>query len=182
MQMKPGSFISFIGHPFGRLPRHSPLYHTVKAASVRTGMTSGHVGLDFVCCMEGAAGKAVERTVPDMGMTANVNNKLRRQVYERDGFRCALCDSTDVIQIHHIKPRGRGGAHHPMNMITLCWRCHSAAHGPLMMLDQYAIESDPDATTDDRIRDMMEQFELDCIQYVADYYAEQGEIWYPWDG
>ena len=117
-----------------------------------------------------------------MGMTANVNNKLRRQVYERDGFRCALCDSTDVIQIHHIKPRGRGGANHPMNMITLCWRCHSAAHGSLMMLDQYAIESDPDATTDDRIRDMMEQFELDCIQYVADYYAEQGEIWYPWDG
>ena len=52
----------------------------------------------------------------------------------------------------------------------------------MMMLDQYAIESDPDATTDDRIRDMMEQFELDCIQYVADYYAEQGEIWYPWDG
>lgn len=149
---------------------------------MRTGMTSGHVGLDFVCCMEGAAGKAVERTVPDMGMTANVNNKIRRQVYERDGFRCALCDSTDVIQIHHIKPRGRGGAHHPMNMITLCWRCHSAAHGSLMMLDQYAIESDPDATTDDRIRDMMEQFELDCIQYVADYYAEQGEIWYPWDG
>ena len=154
----------------------------LKAASVRTGMANGHVGLDLMCCMEGAAGKAVERTVPDMGMTANVNNKIRRQVYERDGFRCALCDSTDVIQIHHIKPRGRGGAHHPMNMITLCWRCHSAAHGSLMMLDQYAIESDPDATTDDRIQDMMQQFELDCIQYVADYYAEQGEIWYPWDG
>lgn len=150
-----------------------------KTTSVRTGAS---FGLALVCCMEGAAGKAVERTVPDMGMTANVNNKIRRQVYERDGFRCALCDSTDVIQIHHIKPRGRGGAHHPMNMITLCWRCHSAAHGSLMMLDQYAIESDPDATTDDRIRDMMEQFELDCIQYVADYYAEQGEIWYPWDG
>lgn len=51
-----------------------------------------------------------------------------------------------------------------------------------MMLDQYAIESAPDATTDDKIRDMMMQFELECIRYVADYYAEQGEIWYPWDG
>ena len=38
-----------------------PLYHAVKAASVRTGMTSGHVGLDFVCSMEDAAEKAAER-------------------------------------------------------------------------------------------------------------------------
>lgn len=35
-----------------------PLYHTVKAASVRTGM---NFGLDFVCSMEDAAEKAAER-------------------------------------------------------------------------------------------------------------------------
>ena len=157
-----------------------PLYHTVKAASVRTGMTSGHVGLDFVCSMEDAAGKRGRKDVSNM--TAGITKEMRREVYRRDGWRCALCDSTDGIQIHHVKPRGKGGADHPMNLITLCWRCHAAAHGSLLMLDEYAIEHAPDATADDKIRDMMNDLELACVQYVADYYAEQGEIWYPWDG
>ena len=29
---------------------------------------------------------------------------------------------------------------------------------------------------------MMDDVELACVEYVADYYAEQGEIWYPWEG
>ena len=43
-------------------------------------------------------------------MTANIDNKLRKAIYRRDGFRCALCDSTDGLQIHHVVPRGRGGS------------------------------------------------------------------------
>lgn len=115
-------------------------------------------------------------------MNASISKELRREVYRRDGFRCALCDSTDGLQIHHVKPRGQGGANHPMNLITLCWRCHAAAHGSLLMLDEYALAAQPDATTDDRIRGMMADIELACVEYVADYYAEQGEIWYPWEG
>lgn len=137
-------------------------------------------GLDFVCSMEDAAGKRGRKDV--LKMTAGITKEMRREVYRRDGWRCALCDSTDGLQIHHVKPRGKGGADHPMNLITLCWRCHAAAHGSLLMLDEYAIEHAPDATTDDKIRDMMNDLELACVQYVADYYAEQGEIWYPWDG
>ena len=115
-------------------------------------------------------------------MNAGISKEMRREVYRRDGWRCALCDSTDGLQIHHVKPRGKGGANHPMNLITLCWRCHAAAHGSLMMLDAYAIEHAPDATADEKIRDMMDDLELECVRYVADYYAEQGEVWYPWDG
>lgn len=72
-------------------------------------------------------------------MTANIDNKLRKAIYRRDGFRCALCDSTDGLQIHHVVPRGRGGSRtNPHNLITLCWRCHAAAHGSIMFLDDYA--------------------------------------------
>lgn len=71
-------------------------------------------------------------------MTANIDNKLRKAIYRRDGFRCALCDSTDGLQIHHVVPRGRGGSRtNPHNLITLCWRCHAAAHGSVMFLDDY---------------------------------------------
>lgn len=121
---------------------------------------------------------AAERTVPIM--TANIDKKTRRMVYQRDGWRCALCDSTDGLQIHHVWARGRGGSRtNPMNMIALCWRCHAAAHGSIMALDNYAMAAVPGATTDDRIRGMMDMMEQECVQYLADYYAEQGVIWYP---
>lgn len=133
-------------------------------------------------CVPGRCRKTAGRTVHDMKtntMNANVSKELRKEVYRRDGFRCALCDSTDGLQIHHVKPRGRGGADHPMNLITLCWRCHAAAHGSLLMLDEYAPAG---ATTDAQIHQMMDDLELACVEYVSDYYAEQGEIWYPWEG
>lgn len=105
-------------------------------------------------------------------MGASIDNKTRRAVYERDGFRCALCDSTDGLQIHRVKPRGEGGADHPMNLITLCWRCHAAAHGdtfydPMGIGERQALR---------------EAMELECVRYVSDYYAERGEEWYPWEG
>lgn len=113
-------------------------------------------------------------------MTANIDNKLRKMVYRRDGFRCALCDSTDGIQIHHVLPRGRGGNSNPMNLITLCWRCHSAAHGSVYQLDNYAFAVTEDGmTTDDMVRAMRDYMEQACVEYVSDYYAEQGEVWYP---
>ena len=70
-------------------------------------------------------------------MNANTTNTLRKEVYRRDGYRCAICDATEGLQLHHIKPRGKGGADHPMNLITLCWRCHAAVHGSIMG-DEYA--------------------------------------------
>lgn len=112
-------------------------------------------------------------------MTANVSKELRKEVYRRDGFRCALCDSTDGIQIHHVKPRGRGGADHPMNLITLCWRCHAAAHGNMVDASCYA-NVDPmkirKMTPQQRIKAVIDEIELACVEYVSDYYAERGEI------
>lgn len=118
-------------------------------------------------------------------MTANIDRSMRKEVYRRDGFRCALCDSTDGLQIHHIHPRGQGGANHPMNLICLCWRCHNAAHGS-MMDDSYLglCEDDSLKSMSPRRRKaaVMTLMENAIAEYMGDYYAEQGEIWYPWDG
>ena len=62
-------------------------------------------------------------------ISASIPNSMRRAVYRRDGYRCALCDSTKYLQIHHLYPRSIGGAGHPMNLITLCMYCHAAIHG-----------------------------------------------------
>lgn len=118
-------------------------------------------------------------------MNASIPNTTRREVYRRDGWRCALCDSTDGLQIHHVKPRGKGGSDHPMNLITLCWRCHAAAHGSIMQADpwlQAEYKGRQDGDVQAAIKEMMDDVELACVEYVADYYAEQGQIWYPWEG
>lgn len=95
-------------------------------------------------------------------LSANIPNKTRHAVYRRDGYRCALCDDTHGLQIHHVIPRSVGGSDFPENLITLCWKCHAAAHGTILPgyegFDEAAME-------------------LACVEYVSDLYADDG--WYP---
>ncbi len=49
----------------------------------------------------------------------------RQFALERDNYQCALCHSTDRIQVHHITPYRYSQNHDLDNLITLCRRCHS---------------------------------------------------------
>lgn len=95
-------------------------------------------------------------------LSAKLTNQERRHIYERDGFRCALCDSTKYLQIHHHTPRGQGGTNSPHNLITLCADCHALAHGTKLRDWQ-------DVTQED--------IQQACCEYLADYYAPG---WNPW--
>ena len=99
-------------------------------------------------------------------LSANITNQERKAIYRRDGYRCALCDSTRYLQIHHVVPRGQGGpAANAMNLITLCSDCHALAHGTNLRDWQ-------DVT--------QETIEHAIIEYLADYYAGEGYLWNPW--
>ena len=94
-------------------------------------------------------------------ISANISNEKRKKIYARDGYRCALCDCTRTIQVHHLIPRGQGGTNCEQNLITLCAYCHSHIHGrPLY---------ETDITRED-----IEQM---ATEYLADYYAPD---WDPW--
>ena len=95
-------------------------------------------------------------------ISANISNAERRAIYERDGFRCALCDSTRFLQIHHHIPRSEGGTNSPHNLITLCSDCHAMAHGTNLREWQ-------DVTQED--------IQQACCEYLADLYAPG---WNPW--
>ena len=100
------------------------------------------------------------------GMGAGLTNERRREVYRRDGWRCALCDDPRSLQIHHAVPRAAGGSDFPENLITLCPFCHGVVHG-------VRFPGLPDYVT----QDYMEQA---VVEYLSDYYAETtGEPWYP---
>ena len=90
-----------------------------------------------------------------------LTNEQRKAIYRRDGFRCALCDGTQYLQVHHYIKRSDGGSNSPHNMITLCHCCQALAHG-IPMLDMKVTAQD------------MEQY---IVEYLADMYP--GE-WNPY--
>ena len=53
---------------------------------------------------------------------------LRRQVLERDGWRCQFCGTSYGLEVHHIKSRGSLGGDTLQNLITLCAKCHATFH------------------------------------------------------
>jgi len=57
-----------------------------------------------------------------------IYRELRRQVLQRDGWRCQKCGSFINLQVHHIRPRSRLGDDSEANLITLCADCHRICH------------------------------------------------------
>lgn len=58
-------------------------------------------------------------------------DKIRRQVFMRDNYRCQECgvhgDNAE-LHAHHQTPISEGGGHDINNLITLCQRCHNKKH------------------------------------------------------
>ena len=66
----------------------------------------------------------------DKRATATIPPRIRREVLARDRHRCQApgCGRTQFLEIHHIRPRARGGGHEPANLVTLCAACHRLGH------------------------------------------------------
>lgn len=90
-----------------------------------------------------------------------IPNDVRRAIYKRDGYQCALCSCGRFLQVHHYIPRGQGGGNNHHNLITLCSTCHAQAHECLV--DEWM---EPNFT------------EQAIVEYLADYYAPD---WYPYE-
>jgi 5-methylcytosine-specific restriction endonuclease McrA len=54
--------------------------------------------------------------------------QLSKAARDRDQGQCALCGSTNRVQAHHRIHRRDGGPDTLDNLISLCGRCHRAAH------------------------------------------------------
>jgi ATP-dependent DNA helicase RecQ len=55
-------------------------------------------------------------------------DRLRHRILQRDGWRCQRCGAALQLHVHHLQLRSRGGEDADSNLITLCNRCHAAAH------------------------------------------------------
>lgn len=54
--------------------------------------------------------------------------KKNRLKFERANRQCEFCENqSDHLEIHHIKPRAKGGSNKLRNLIALCPECHRKA-------------------------------------------------------
>lgn len=69
----------------------------------------------------GKVWKSIERVE-----RAKVSNELRQEIFERDGYTCVICGSTEKesLEIVHIMPISKGGKTEPDNLQTLCHDCN----------------------------------------------------------
>lgn len=57
----------------------------------------------------------------------SVPTKMRSEVLARDNSECLRCGASENLEVHHIVPVSRGGAHEIENLATLCSDCHNDA-------------------------------------------------------
>jgi 5-methylcytosine-specific restriction endonuclease McrA len=65
---------------------------------------------------------------PRIRLDANTYQVLRKQILERDGWRCLHCGSISGLEVHHIQRRSQQGEDTDENLISLCSECHRAMH------------------------------------------------------
>ncbi len=61
----------------------------------------------------------------------NIEKRIKKIVLEREGYECRICQSTEKLHVHHIKPKGRKGKDCIENLITLCNKHHFKVHTTL---------------------------------------------------
>lgn len=54
----------------------------------------------------------------------DISPKVRKEVLERDRYKCIICGSNQCLQIAHYISRARGGLGIPQNLGVMCVHCH----------------------------------------------------------
>lgn len=54
----------------------------------------------------------------------NKSKSWKKRIYERDGYKCKYCGSTNNLTIDHIIPLAKGGTNEPDNLRVMCRTCN----------------------------------------------------------
>jgi hypothetical protein len=103
-----------------------------------------------------------------------MNKKTREAVVERDREQCQNCKISvgETGDVHHIVPRGAGGATVMSNLVLLCRTCHDAIHDDEMTAPTVHIQS-----TGYMSSECFEIFRRFCSQLPSAQFVEESKMW-----
>lgn len=55
---------------------------------------------------------------------ASISAALRREVFERDAYRCQYCGGWTALHAHHVVPETHGGPTEEWNLVAACAACN----------------------------------------------------------
>lgn len=58
-----------------------------------------------------------------------IDAQTRQLVLDRHGHKCARCNTTHALELHHRRPVIHGGTNDPDNLVPLCYGCHTKHAG-----------------------------------------------------
>lgn len=79
---------------------------------------------------QGQRRRAKEAEAPGNGFSAN---EWKRALLDYAG-RCAYCGDSGKLQIEHVEPISRGGAHDADNIVPACRACNSSKHARTLVV------------------------------------------------
>jgi 5-methylcytosine-specific restriction endonuclease McrA len=78
--------------------------------------------------MAGDMTNSISPKRPRIRMAPEQYATLRREILDRDGWRCQKCGCSKNLDVHHIRRRSALGDDAETNLITLCRECHKILH------------------------------------------------------
>jgi len=119
LEMICADFLAFTGCKSGK-----PAYLTSQPLRINAEVTP-------MCVSRASSGNpmsGLKQNRPRLRLEPRAYAQLRKQVLERDSWRCQNCGIADNLQVHHRNWRSRMGNDCLENLITLCVSCHERLH------------------------------------------------------
>lgn len=60
-----------------------------------------------------------------------MTKQQKEAIWQRDKYTCQKCGKVSTsgeLDVHHKKPKARGGTNAPDNLVTWCRKCHRMWH------------------------------------------------------
>lgn len=83
-----------------------------------------------------------------MARRKGISDRVRFEVFKRDGFRCKYCGATalsSALSLDHVVPHSKGGSDDPANLVTACVPCNGGKSDVPLEQSQLAPAADPAA-------------------------------------
>jgi len=94
-------------------------------------------------CIKSSLGSFTDISIASPNaLKRSLRGRAKREIHDRDGNRCLLCESDESLTLQHVWPYSAGGETTSRNLVTLCESCNQQLSNEIL-IDLYQIAKLP---------------------------------------